>query len=349
MSQTLINASSGWCSRNLGWFILGPFALLWCGLTLVGDVAVGLNTFYQLWSYTYVATDGTILKSEVTERDGDDSTIYGVDIQYQYVVAGKVYRGDCYRHDMVESSDNWAASVVAEFPADSRRTVYYSATRPDRSMLRPGIAGADLLGMMFLVPFNAVAIVCVLVAYYTVFPRPAHEASGGVPVLDDGLELRANVPDHSAVFIFGLTLSISCFAMLVIVALSSGSHPPLSTMIAAWGACLGVTIYFSAPRYFRERAGLCDLVIDRFGQRITLPVTHGRQQPQSLSFADVKSIRVKDECKVDSEGDATHLYHVLLRSREGEDQEHCVWQNADQKKAKQFANWLRSTIGTPHD
>jgi hypothetical protein len=202
---------------------------------------------------------------------------------------------------------------------------------------------------MFLTPFNGVALVCVLAIYYSLYPRPALEESGGVPVRDNGVELRAYVPDHSAVFVFCLALCLSCFGMIFVVTLTVGSQPPLATMFAAWGACLAIALWFAAPRFFRERWGLCDLVIDRFGERVTLPLTHGRKEPRALNFDAIKSVRIKDECKVDSEGDATHLYQVLLREAGEEGTEHCVWQNAEQAKAKQFANWLRSALGKSVD
>ncbi len=336
-------------SLAMGSVVGGVFILFWSSITLGFDGVLLYGIGMQLWSYTYAETEGTILKSDVDSDSSGDDTTYDLDINYQYVVDGRVFRGDKYRHQSVNTQGDWATPIAKQFPVDSRRSVFYNRARPDQAVLLRGIEGADLYLALFLTPFNMIMLAGWAVAYYTVFPRPKLAETGGVRVRDDGVTVRAFVPDQSALFVAALAIGGTSFVMIFLVGCLTGMRPTMPVMIGAWGVILGTAIWFGGQRYARDRAGHSDLVIDRFGQRLTLPVTHGRKEPLDVPFSAVERITVKEERKIDSEGDATYVYAVMLRERGHSATEQRIFDSSEQDKAQQFLTWFRTTLGVAPD
>lgn len=338
------NAQGPWFTKFAAGAVGVVFVLFWSALTGVGDVVIAYDIARQCATYGYASTEGTITRSEITEHsDSDGGVKHRLLVEYDYLVGDHKFHGDQLRFQSDNGRDD-ARELKARFQVDSRHPVHYSAGDPSRAVLLCGLEGRDLFLPMFMMPFNIVMIVGWLAIYYTWFPRPAYAETGGVRVRDDGLEIRAFVPDNSSMFVFGVALFGTSVAMVFIVGFMTGFDPSLEVMIGVWGLIFAVAIWFAAPRFYRERTGLSDLVIDRFGKRLTLPVTHGRKQPREVPFAAIESITMKDVCKVDSDGDATHTYHVLLREQSSNDND-CVWVASEEAKAKQFLTWFRNEIG----
>jgi hypothetical protein len=320
------------------------FVLFWSGLTGVADFFVGRDILRQCATYGFAATEGTITKSEVTEHRGSKgSTNYRWHLGYTYLVGDQRIEGDRYRFQ--SSDDRGDANKLSErFPVNSRPTVYYDAADPSRAVLLRGLEGRDLFIPMFLMPFNLVALVGWSVIFATCFRRNVHFETGGVRVRDDGLELRAFVPDHSALFVFGAAIFGMSFAMIFVVGFMTGFEPSLEVMIGVWGVIFAVAIWFALPRLIRDRRGLSDLIIDRFGKRLTLPITHGRKEQLEIPFAALVSTRVKEVRTKGSKGRTNFSYHVMLSAQNvGKDQ--CVWQSTDAEKAERFATWLKGAVG----
>ncbi len=335
-------------SKGLGLLVGGVFMLFWSGLTLLADGAMLSAAAWQIWSYTYAATDGIILKNDVITDSSGDDTSYDLDLSYEYRVAGQKYTGTKYRHSTVKTQGNWCQAIVERFPADSRRTVYYDPTQPERAVLLRGIEGLDLYILMFLTPFNLVMLTGWAMAYRAIRPASKHEDTGGVPVRDDGVELRAFVPDHGALFVAALTLGGMSFAMIFLVGCLTGMRPTLPVMLGVWAVILGTTFWLGGRRFVRNWLGLSDLIIDRFGQRLTLPATFGRKAPLTLGFGDVKKITITEERTVDSEGAASYQYAVLVKQRRVDTDERILLQS-ERERAELFVTWLRTTMGIAPD
>ncbi|MDZ4779866.1 MAG: DUF3592 domain-containing protein [Planctomycetia bacterium] len=335
-------------SKGVGLLVGGAFILFWSGLTLLADGAMLASAAWQIWSYTYAATDGIILKNEVvTDSSGEDTT-YDLDLSYEYRVAGQKFTGTKYRHSTMKTQGNWCRAIVERFPADSRRTVYYDPEQPERAVLLRGIEGLDLYIVLFLTPFNLVMLTGWVMMYRAIVPASRHEDTGGVPVRDDGVELRAFVPDHGAMLVTALTLGGMSFAAIFLVGCLTGMRPNLPVMAGVWAVLLSVTVWFGGRRYLRNWLGLSDLIIDRFGQRLTLPVTFGRKAPLTLGFADVKKITIKEERTVDSEGAASYTYAVIVKQHRVSGEERILLQS-ERERAELFLTWLRKTMGIAPD
>lgn len=333
----------------MSWTFAGVFILFWSGITLTADGMLLYSIGKQFWSYTYPTTEGTILKCEVTSDSDGEGTTYDLEIEYQYVVHGQVYHGDKYRHQSVKTQGDWCTPIAKQYPVDSRRPVFYDSGRPDQAVLLRGIEGVDLYILLFLTPFNLIMLAGWLVAYYSLFPRPALAETGGVRVRDDGVTVRAFVPDQSAIFVAAAVLGAASFVMIFLVGCLTGMRPTMPVMFGAWGVILGLAIWFGGQRYVRDRTGLSDLIIDHCNQRLTLPITHGRRELHDVLFSAVDKITVKEERKVDSEGDATYVYALLLAERGDSATEHRIYDSSEKDKAHRFLTWLRTTIGMAPD
>jgi hypothetical protein len=69
------------------------------------------------------------------------------------------YTSDRFTFDKSKSSDSsWARQAVWDFPAGAERTCYYDPKNPARAVLAPGIHGSDITQLMFITPFNIVAL-----------------------------------------------------------------------------------------------------------------------------------------------------------------------------------------------
>ncbi len=349
LSPSKRRSFSGCLGKGVGWLFGGFFILFWSSITLLFDGMMLSAAAMQLWSYTYAATQGTVLRSEIKSEHDDDGTSYDLDLRYQYHVGGEVFTGDRYRFGSVKTPGKWCEPIAAQYPVDGRCTVYYDAANPGRSLLKRGIEGIDLFMLLFLTPFNLVMLVGWGVAYRAVRPAAKYEETGGVPVSDDGVEIRAFVPDNSALFVSLLAIGAVSFVMIFVVGFPTGMRPTLSVMIGVWGVVLGAAVWFGGQRFARDWAGLSDLVIDRFGQRLTLPATHGRKRPRTISFADVERITIQEERKVDSEGDATYVYAIQLRECGEPATEHRIFDRSDRDRAELFLTWLRQTMGVAPD
>jgi hypothetical protein len=340
---------SDFLSKGVGILFGGVFILFWSSITLFFDAMVLSAAAMQLWSYTFDATAGTVLQCDVTSDADEDGTTYGLDIRYQYRVGENIYTSDRYRFGAVKTSGKWSEAIARQYPVDGRCTVYYDTANPERALLKRGIEGIDLYMLLFLTPFNLVMLAGWAVAYRTFRPAPKYEETGGVRVRDDGVEVRAFVPDNSALFVSLLAIGGTSFVMIFVAGCLTGMRPTLPVMFGVWGVVLGSAVWFGGQRFARDRAGLSDLVIDRFGQRLTLPATHGRKAPRTISFADVERITIQEERKVDSEGDATYVYAIQLHERGEPPAEHRIFARSERDRAELFLTWLRRTMGVAPD
>jgi hypothetical protein len=342
-SQVYFNSSR----QVAGAFGVG-FVLFWSISTLFFDFLVGRDIVMQLPTCRYAATDGTITKSEVTEHGGArGGTSYAFQVKYDYLVGDRRHTGDTYRYQYGKNRND-ARALARRITVGSRHAVYYDPGDPSQAVLLRGLEGSDLFFPMFLAPFNLVMVVGWLSMCRRRFPRPQHAETGGVAVRDDGMEMRVFLPDHSATFVLSFAVVSMCILMTFVVGFSTGFAPSLGLMLIVWGAILAVGLVFAAPRFYRNWRGWSDLVIDRFGKRLTLPATFGRRRPRDLEYAAIESIRMQELRRADSEGDVTYDYRVVVRER-NDDEDHCIWLTGDQAKARRFLTWLRTTIGIAAD
>jgi hypothetical protein len=138
------------------------------------------------------------------------------------------------------------------------------------------------------------------------------EIAGGVPILDNGSELRARLPRVAASVVASIVLVAASFLLEFVVGIPYGFHPSLALMVGVWLALLAgaATIYVRANPRLASRH--YDLVIDQTSGAVTLPQTFGRKVPLTLSTDQVRSVVVESIEQRDSEGSRSLKYAPTL-------------------------------------
>ena len=119
--------------------LIYPLLLLvcWTGLIVAGTYALLETTVRQYLALNFSTTRGRIVRSEVGHSA---MSRRGVDIEYNYAVAGVDYTGHRYRYDDHNVTLEWDAAVE-DNPRWPSQTVYYNPKNPADALLEPGIDG----------------------------------------------------------------------------------------------------------------------------------------------------------------------------------------------------------------
>ncbi len=136
----------------------------------------------------FPAVEGTITDAKVAEESDADGTSYGAQLCYAYQVAGRNYTGERDRYGKTFGSQKFAARSVRAHPPGSKVTVYYNPADPSDALLRPGLSAFDFFMLLFLLPFNIIAVGAWAMALKTM--RPAGEMPPGLRILNRETESR---------------------------------------------------------------------------------------------------------------------------------------------------------------
>ena len=132
---------------------------------LMGLLFAGVGAAVLVWgagvvreaqaSESWPTAPGRVLSARMTSHRSDDSTTYGADVQYEYMVDGVRYTGDRVHFGQYSTSDrSYARGILKRYPKGKAVKVYHDPDRPDRSILEPGAGGAawitPILGGVFL-------------------------------------------------------------------------------------------------------------------------------------------------------------------------------------------------------
>ncbi len=85
------------------------------------------------------AVSGLVLKSDLVERPrrtgSQPKTEYDVDVVFEYVVDGELYRNDVVRFDQAKLSSRDKELLVSSHPVGKKVEVYYNPEKPKQSVL----------------------------------------------------------------------------------------------------------------------------------------------------------------------------------------------------------------------
>ncbi len=148
-----------------------PIGFIVIGLVML---ALSANVILSKWnSSEWPSTQGKVIQSEVESktksvRDSDghgrrNVRYYSPTVEYEYAVAGQVFKSSNISVDSFSSTDpNYASSTVATYPLDSTVTVYYNPANPTDSLLQPGVGivawGVFLVGLLMIIAGSALGI-----------------------------------------------------------------------------------------------------------------------------------------------------------------------------------------------
>ncbi|MCL2709994.1 MAG: DUF3592 domain-containing protein, partial [Planctomycetaceae bacterium] len=113
----------------------------------------------QWQTSTYLETVGTITHSKVKVESDTDGTSYSPEIHYNYHVDGEQYSGEVYKFIQNFDSRKYVRNIIKEHPVAKEVPVYYHPDQPQKAVLFKGFEMRDAMPLIFLLPFNGIALV----------------------------------------------------------------------------------------------------------------------------------------------------------------------------------------------
>lgn len=326
---------------NLGGGIfLGIFGLFWCSFVFFVDGLLTWNAVRQVRANSYATTTGTITRAELKVVHGDGDS-YQPEVLYQYEVAGQPYDGRRIRYDSTTLGKAHSESIVARYAAGQTVPVHYDPQAPGEAVLELGLEAANLLGLLFLTPFNAVAFLFAGGFLAWVRSRQLGRPVLGIAVRDDGLGLTIRIYDLSptlvGIAISGATGFVSVFTYLLLT-----MYLPLAVTLALlWCVTLvaGLLGWWFARRKFTELRH--DLLHGR------LEVRQRDGQVLSIAQDDLRPVRFSRRTSRDAEGQRVERFQLTLPYFDSASQAERSLQLPEQTTAaaaERFAAWLNRVL-----
>ena len=320
----------------------------WTAGTGYFDYQVGRGFIKQLEARNYATTSGTIDSSQVIDKSDDDGSSYAVEVKYHYTVNGRVFSSNVFNYGTKSASLSWANSVVGMHPAGSTTSVYYNPANPQDALLTQGIDGSMLHSVVFLIPFNVIALTILYALLYGLFYRKksTQEPAGGIPVSTDGSVTRATFPIFSPLLAGAIAMGGSAFLLTFLLVFTSGAYPtPLwpgvLALLTVAGA--GIAAYSYVANW--NRCSSRDLLIDPQRKTIQLPQTCGRKTALTVQLESLAAVEVEKYSKTDNDGDTTHYFAPTLAWSDPAGLRTArVIEWTDQAQAEAFVKWLREVI-----
>jgi hypothetical protein len=324
------------------------FVCFWLAVVASGIGLQVLSAIRQHRARQFPTTVGRVTLSSVEKEwvQPKDKTkppraYYRPEVQYQYELDGKVYRGSRSRYDDRKQSDSdpeLAARRAAAHPKGSEVTVFYNPRDPEDALLEPGLAPRDLFffpGFAF-VAFGLLALRFVGSWWRDNFIRPD---TGGVRVIKQGILVRARLPRYSP-FMLGLLTAFVLSLAIGFFKDENSAHPASFRDIAyGWAVVLVGSGIVLVGLNLRLASGVDDLVIDREANTLTLPRTFGRRRTVTVPIPRVVSAELVEQGKGRNYQCHPTLFFsdpVIKTARLGN------WM--DQRKGRAFIRWLRVRI-----
>jgi hypothetical protein len=319
--------------------------LCWTALIAGADYFVFGATLRQYLATNFATARCQILFSEVTPLSMMHA---GVSVEYAYTVNGKEYRGSRYRYDD-EYSSNPGGAIVRRFPKWSEHTVYYDPSNPADSVLATGIAGSDLMMILFSIPVNVAVVMLWGWMAARLREKWRMPEAGGVRIWRRDGKIRARLAWLSAPAAGVCALGGAAFAAAFPVVAINGLAPGLPTMANTLAAVLAVGVAAFGWTALRNGSGKYDLLIDEKSQTVTLPQTGGRSQPVTSSRGEFAGVCVQRRVSRLSSGTFYSYLPALDRREPGapprrEALSPCGW---TEEKARAFSLWLVGQLGLP--
>ena len=324
--------------------LLGGLFCFWSALILTADGFVGWGIWHQIASRNYPAVSGEITHSELTREHRSKGGTYGVDIRYNYVVDGRAFDGTRYRYNAGASSDSaWAREAVASHPVGASTQVFYNPRNPEEALLSPGLGGADLFLVLFLMPFNLITFGLFTGLGTWLCGRIFKPVAGGVKIIRDGPRTSIRLPEYGAMAWGMAAMGLMSFLCVFILAFSSGFHPPVGTASAVLALVVTVGAGAYGWQWRKVHSGEKDLVLHEGTGMLTLPETCGRKALVSVGFSEIENLAVEAVTHHGNKGGVSYTYAPTLQLRGGGSQKLADW--ADKSKAEAFTDWLRERVG----
>lgn len=328
------------------------WVLFWTGIVGIFDVVISRGIYHQIRATQFVTTRGEIISSEVESDHDSDGTTYRPKATFEYDADNQTLLGKTIRHNLTGSSDSYAHEFVANHPVGKKVDVHYDPSNPTDAVLVTGLEGSDLFMLMFMTPFNVI----MLGGWYFLFStirqlvtpenwvRPCRYT-------DDGYEMRIMIDRVPLIAVVGISLLALCFINVFVVGFGSGFHPSMTTMLTTWLIILLITILATVWFAIRNWSGDYDIVVHRFGKKITLPATNKRKQEVTIPIKDIEDVYVDRNVKTGSDGEEHESFFVRIKVQPNSKALNDKFTNTqtlvkifDEEKAYRFADWFATDV-----
>jgi hypothetical protein len=321
------------------------FALFWSGMVLAFDGFMGHGIYKQFQAQHFLTATGTIMHSELTSsRSSKGGTSYSAHIEYSYHVDGQVFTGDQIRFGIHSSGYASASSIVNAHPVGSEAQVYYNPADPHESLLEPGVKGTDLMGFIFMTPFNMVMLGLWLGIGGWLREHWFKPVAGGVKIISDGLTTRIRFPQFPAIAWGIITTGGLGFASIFIVGITTNMEPSITVAVVVLAGIYlaGLVVYLWQRQ--KINSGIDDLILDEAARTIELPLTFDRKERITAGIDQIQSLSVEKIMHRSSKGGISYTYQptLCLRGTDVSVQKLADW--SDEMKVNAFADWLRQKL-----
>lgn len=317
------------------------FLLLWGGMTGLVDVLHGADMVRQEQAARWPIVQGTVIRSEV-EAVRSKGIKYVPKVVYTYSVDGQPYEGSRYRFSAFRSEKpGYAEEVVARYPVGARVPVYYRPGQPSETLLQPGVASVDLFLLMFLLPFNLVAVWLGALVLQAWKPEP--------PLLstffrEDGSEC-VTLGEPWMITWVCLAMGLSALTCAVLGAATGAYSAPLPVGLGAWGVIIACGVAAGLWSRARRKSGHYDLRLHTQARSLSLPPFSRRRHRLEVRWRDVRSLQVETRVRQHKGRQVVrYLLTLELSTADGGVRQEDIASFQRQEQAEALAHWLRTHL-----
>jgi hypothetical protein len=319
--------------------------VLWTAGTLAFDVGLSYSGWQQARTQWFHTTPGTVLDSKVEVDHDSEGTSYSVKVKYVYEVNGRDYESERLRYMQSSGSHRWTHATVASLPREKTVTVYYDPQQPSEAVLMPGLAMCDLLGSVFLLPFNLVMLGSWAAVFYAM--RSSQPPEGELPantrVIPGQYGDVVRFPGVSPVMAAGIGSGGAAFILIFVLMFAFDLHGPYWPVLVAWTLILAAGYAAAWWAQHDQISGKYDLLINDSRRMVAMPSSLGEfQSPAWMPFDQFFQTAVFEEVAKDSDGDETKKYFTQLVTKNHMRLAVHEWSSEDD--ARRFAEWLAQRL-----
>jgi hypothetical protein len=130
-------------------YVIALFCLLFVGVGLVMLYFLTIKPGARMLdARNWPAVPCVVLSSAVESHEGDDSTTYSIEIEYQYQVGGQVHTSDRYEFIGGSSSGyDGKKAVVDRYPPGTQTVSFVNPADPSDAVLNRGLTPKALIGL----------------------------------------------------------------------------------------------------------------------------------------------------------------------------------------------------------
>ncbi len=274
------------------WALVGAwvFAVGWAVFVYFMDNYIIGRIARQFQTGGYSSVEGTVLSCAAKEVPTDEGISYRVDIEYTYWVHNQEHTGRRVDY-RIFVAEKWVSGFVAAHPGGSKVTVFYDPDNPARAVLIAGWSGEELFVLLCALPFNLIGLLLLgFAAVYTRGEEALARLSSGIRIIDRREETRIRLPRWPPALAAFMILT-ACSFPAIFLALCGAINSSVEWTATVWVLLIGTAVVVYLRLAWQVVAGKADLVIHRFGSRLTLPRTFGRKHAIEVPFTDVHSDR----------------------------------------------------------